>query len=110
MARRTMIPHPALTRVLWTAAVCLAAALAVSAARADDVKPVESPDAPAAPADAAAAEFRELRNLYRADPAKAAEGFRNLSNLLTDRSQEKGEHKSILAPILARLKLTKMRT
>jgi pilus assembly protein CpaE len=43
------------------------------------------------------------------DKSKAAEGFRNLANLLTDRSDQKGERKSILAPILARLRLTKMR-
>src|SRR4029079_16140790 len=36
------------------------------------------------------------------DKSKAAEGFRNLSNLLTDRSQEKGAPKSILPPTLAR--------
>jgi pilus assembly protein CpaE len=43
------------------------------------------------------------------DKSKAAEGFRNLANLLTDRSDLKGEHRSILAPLLARLRLTKMR-
>ena len=43
------------------------------------------------------------------DKSKAAEAFRSLANLLTDRSEQKGEHKSILAPILARLRLTKMR-
>jgi pilus assembly protein CpaE len=40
--------------------------------------------------------------------SKAAEGFRSLANLLTDRSEQKGERQSILAPILARLRLTKM--
>jgi pilus assembly protein CpaE len=42
------------------------------------------------------------------DKSKAAEGFRSLANLLTDRSEQKGERQSILAPILARLRLTKM--
>jgi pilus assembly protein CpaE len=43
------------------------------------------------------------------DRSKAAEGFRSLANLLTDRSDRKGERQSILAPILARLRLTKTR-
>jgi pilus assembly protein CpaE len=43
------------------------------------------------------------------DKSKAAEGFRSLANLLTDRSEQKGERKSILVPILARLRLTKTR-
>ena len=41
--------------------------------------------------------------------SKAAEAFRSLANLLTDRSEQKGERKSILFPILARLRLTKTR-
>ena len=44
------------------------------------------------------------------DKAKAAEQFRNLANLLTDRSEQKSERSSILAPILGRLRLTKTRT
>ena len=43
------------------------------------------------------------------DKSKAADGFRSLANLLTDRSEPKSEHQSILAPILARLGLTKAR-
>ena len=43
------------------------------------------------------------------DRSKAADGFRSLANLLTDRSEPKSEHQSILAPILARLGLTKTR-
>jgi pilus assembly protein CpaE len=43
------------------------------------------------------------------DKAKAADAFRNLANLLTDRSEQKNERQSILAPILARLRLTKTR-
>jgi len=43
------------------------------------------------------------------DKSKAADGFRSLANLLTDRSEPKSEHQSILAPILARLGLTKTR-
>jgi pilus assembly protein CpaE len=43
------------------------------------------------------------------DKSKAAEAFRSLANLLTDRSDEKSERQSILAPILARLRLTKTR-
>ena len=42
--------------------------------------------------------------------SKAAEAFRSLANLLTDRFEQKGERKSILIPILARLRLTKTRT
>ncbi len=42
--------------------------------------------------------------------SKAAEAFRSLANLLTDRSEQKSERKSILFPILARLRLTKTRT
>ena len=44
------------------------------------------------------------------DKAKAAEQFRNLANLLTDRSEQKSERSSILAPILGRLRLTKTST
>lgn len=43
------------------------------------------------------------------DKSKAADGFRRLANLLTDRSEQKSERQSILAPILARLRLTKTR-
>ncbi len=41
------------------------------------------------------------------DRSKAAEAFRALANLLTDRSEEKSEKSSLLAPILARLRLSK---
>ena len=44
------------------------------------------------------------------DKAKATEQFRNLANLLTDRSEQKSERSSILAPILGRLRLTKTST
>jgi pilus assembly protein CpaE len=43
------------------------------------------------------------------DKSKAADGFRSLANVLTDRSEQKSERQSILAPILARLRLTKTR-
>jgi len=43
------------------------------------------------------------------DKSKAADAFRNLANFLTDRSEQKSERQSMLAPILARLKLTKTR-
>jgi hypothetical protein len=43
------------------------------------------------------------------DKSKAADGFRRLANLLTDRSEQKSERQSILAHILARLRLTKTR-
>ena len=43
------------------------------------------------------------------DKSKAADAFRNLANCLTDRSEQKSERQSLLAPILARLKLTKTR-
>jgi len=43
------------------------------------------------------------------DKSKAADGFRRLANFLTDRSGQKSERQSILAPILARLRLTKTR-
>ena len=35
--------------------------------------------------------------------SKAADGFRGLANILTDRSVQKSDRQSILAPILARL-------
>jgi len=41
--------------------------------------------------------------------SKAADGFRSLANMLTDRSEQKSDRQSILAPILARLRLTKTR-
>ncbi len=41
------------------------------------------------------------------DKSKAAEAFRSLANLLTDRSEQKSERQSLLGPILARLRLTK---
>jgi len=41
--------------------------------------------------------------------SKAADAFRNLGNLLTNRSEQKSERQSMLAPILARLRLTKAR-
>jgi pilus assembly protein CpaE len=43
------------------------------------------------------------------DKSKAAEAFRSLANILTDRSEQKSERQSMLAPILARLRLTKTR-
>jgi hypothetical protein len=43
------------------------------------------------------------------DKSKAAEAFRTLGNLLTNRSEQKNERQSVLAPILARLRLTKTR-
>ena len=43
------------------------------------------------------------------DRSKAAEAFRNLANLLTDRVEEKGEGSSLLWPLLDRLRLTKAR-
>jgi hypothetical protein len=43
------------------------------------------------------------------DKSKAAEAFRQLANILTDRSEQKSDRKSILAPILSRLRLTKKR-
>lgn len=43
------------------------------------------------------------------DKSKAAEAFRALANLLTDRSEQKSEKSSLLAPILARLRLSKTR-
>jgi len=43
------------------------------------------------------------------DKSKAAEAFRSLANLLTDRIEQKSERTSLLAPILSRLRLTKTR-
>jgi pilus assembly protein CpaE len=43
------------------------------------------------------------------DKSKAANAFRNLSNILTDRSEQKSERPSMLAPILACLRLAKAR-
>jgi len=43
------------------------------------------------------------------DKSKAADAFRNLGNLLTNRFEQKSERQSVLAPILARLRLTKTR-
>ena len=43
------------------------------------------------------------------DTSKAADAFRRLANLLTNRSQQNSERQSILAPILARLGLTTIR-
>jgi pilus assembly protein CpaE len=44
-----------------------------------------------------------------ADRSKAADAFRSLASLLTDRSAPKSERRSLLAPILARLRLSKTR-
>jgi pilus assembly protein CpaE len=43
------------------------------------------------------------------EKSKAAEAFRGLANLLTDRVEEKGESASLLGPLLGRLRLTKAR-
>ena len=43
------------------------------------------------------------------DKSKAADAFRSLANLLTGRSEQWSERQSMLAPILARLRLTKTR-
>jgi pilus assembly protein CpaE len=43
------------------------------------------------------------------DKSKAADAFRGLANILTDRTEQKSERKSVLAPILARLRLSKTR-
>ena len=43
------------------------------------------------------------------DKSKAADGFRRLANLLTERSEQKSERQSILGHLLARLRLTKTR-
>jgi len=44
-----------------------------------------------------------------AEKSKAAEAFRTLANLLTDRSDQKSERSSLLGPILNRLRLSKAR-
>ena len=41
------------------------------------------------------------------DKSKAADAFRDLANLLTDRPEQKSERSSLLGPLLDRLKLTK---
>jgi len=41
------------------------------------------------------------------DKSKAADQFRHLAHLLTDRVEQKGEQSSLLAPILSRLRLRK---
>jgi pilus assembly protein CpaE len=43
------------------------------------------------------------------EKSQAAEAFRSLANLLTDRWEQKSERQSLLAPILGRLRLTKAR-
>lgn len=43
------------------------------------------------------------------DKSKAADAFRSLANLLTDRIEQKSEGSSLLAPLLDRLRLTKAR-
>jgi pilus assembly protein CpaE len=43
------------------------------------------------------------------DKSKAADAFRGLANLLTDRVEQKSESSSLLAPLLDRLRLTKAR-
>ncbi|ODR99927.1 CtpF protein [Methyloceanibacter methanicus] len=43
------------------------------------------------------------------DKAKAAEAFRNLANILTDRTEHRAEGTSFLAPLLERLNLMKAR-
>lgn len=43
------------------------------------------------------------------DKSKAANAFRSLANILTDRIEQKSERRSLLAPILARLRLSKTR-
>ena len=43
------------------------------------------------------------------DKSKAADGFRRLANLLTERSEQRSERQSILGHLLARLRLTKTR-
>jgi len=42
------------------------------------------------------------------EKAKAADAFRNLANILTDRTETKSEGSSLLAPLLERLNLTKV--
>jgi pilus assembly protein CpaE len=44
------------------------------------------------------------------DKSKAADAFRTLANLLTDRAEQESERQSLLAPILDRLRRTKART
>ena len=41
------------------------------------------------------------------DKSKAAEQFRHLAHLLTDRAEQKSEQSSLLAPILGRLRLSR---
>jgi pilus assembly protein CpaE len=41
------------------------------------------------------------------DKSKAADAFRQLANILTDRSEQKSDRQSILAPILSRLRLSR---
>lgn len=43
------------------------------------------------------------------EKSKAADAFRNLANLLTDRIEQKSESSSLLGPLLDRLRLTKAR-
>jgi pilus assembly protein CpaE len=43
------------------------------------------------------------------DKSEAADAFRTLADLVTDRSDQKSVRPSVLAPILARLRLTKTR-
>jgi len=43
------------------------------------------------------------------DKSEAAEAFRSLANVLTDRVEQKTERRSVLGPILARLRLSKTR-
>jgi pilus assembly protein CpaE len=43
------------------------------------------------------------------EKSKAADAFRSLANILTDRTEQKSERKSVLAPILSRLRLSKTR-
>ena len=42
------------------------------------------------------------------EKSRAADGFRSLANILTDRGEVKSEGSSILAPLLERLNLTKV--
>jgi Flp pilus assembly CpaE family ATPase len=41
------------------------------------------------------------------DKSKAAEAFRTLANLLTDRAEQKSESTSLLGPLLDKLRRTK---
>jgi pilus assembly protein CpaE len=43
------------------------------------------------------------------DKSKAADAFRSLAYVLTKRAEQKKVRQSVLAPILARLRLTKTR-